>query len=617
MDGQGKCTAAGNSVSTYSGTSVICTSDDVLTPTKKDYIINTLMPGAQNWIQSALKVVPVSGNLIVGGTAKCGSQPGVGIPSADQSTGIANSDFHIYVTAVPMADPNSATVAWAMACRLDSNGRTVVGQVNWVPSRLTNAMTRSVVVEAEDINTGIHELSHALGFSAPFFNGKYLSADGSTYVTGGTTSGIDSALGKPVSKIVSPRVIAEAQAYFDCSSLDGVEIEDQGGSGTAGSHWEKRILYQEYMNGVGSNVKTFRSRLTLAYFEDTGHYQADYTAADSGMNWGAVKGCSFLQEKCDSATNKVSGEFCFDTNNANRYCTYDRLGIGMCDVASYTSALPAYMQYFFDSTLGAQVSVADYCPGVVPFSNTICIDPSTTETQAIYGQTFGSSSRCFDSNLIKSQYRLDSSGARCFAASCSSSGAILITIDGKTVQCPTDGSAGTADLSALGLSYRGQITCPKASVICTPQTPAPPTPPPTPMPPTPEPTPLPPGATYAPPPVTPMPPAPPSTLSANCADRAPCADGYELTIPACRQLAADLVDCFGTNCDTELRTWLSAKGFATQCADRRTFADECQEGALGAKDLCDLYESGVSDMRTGIAFSGFVALLLMIAMPLL
>ena len=34
----------------------------------------------------------------------------------------------------------------------------------------------------------------------------------------------------------------EGRAHFNCPTLGGVELENQGGSGTAGSHWEKRIL---------------------------------------------------------------------------------------------------------------------------------------------------------------------------------------------------------------------------------------------------------------------------------------------------------------------------------------------------------------------------------------
>ncbi len=33
----------------------------------------------------------------------------------------------------------------------------------------------------------------------------------------------------------------EGRGHFNCSTLEGVQLEDQGGSGTAGSHWEARI----------------------------------------------------------------------------------------------------------------------------------------------------------------------------------------------------------------------------------------------------------------------------------------------------------------------------------------------------------------------------------------
>ena len=34
----------------------------------------------------------------------------------------------------------------------------------------------------------------------------------------------------------------EARSHFGCDTLEGAEIEDQGGSGTADSHWEKRLF---------------------------------------------------------------------------------------------------------------------------------------------------------------------------------------------------------------------------------------------------------------------------------------------------------------------------------------------------------------------------------------
>lgn len=45
-----------------------------------------------------------------------------------------------------------------------------------------------------------------------------------------------------VDMMVTPRVAEEARMHFNCSELEGAELEDQGGEGTALTHWEKRIL---------------------------------------------------------------------------------------------------------------------------------------------------------------------------------------------------------------------------------------------------------------------------------------------------------------------------------------------------------------------------------------
>ena len=42
--------------------------------------------------------------------------------------------------------------------------------------------------------------------------------------------------------MVTPRVVAEVRRHFNCNQLEGAELEDQGGEGTALTHWEKRIL---------------------------------------------------------------------------------------------------------------------------------------------------------------------------------------------------------------------------------------------------------------------------------------------------------------------------------------------------------------------------------------
>jgi len=37
-------------------------------------------------------------------------------------------------------------------------------------------------------------------------------------------------------------VLTIAKAHYNCSSLLGIPLEDEGSSGSAGSHWEKTIV---------------------------------------------------------------------------------------------------------------------------------------------------------------------------------------------------------------------------------------------------------------------------------------------------------------------------------------------------------------------------------------
>lgn len=47
--------------------------------------------------------------------------------------------------------------------------------------------------------------------------------------------------------IVLPKVVEYARQYFDCPTLQGVELENEGSAATAGSHWERRILGDEVL----------------------------------------------------------------------------------------------------------------------------------------------------------------------------------------------------------------------------------------------------------------------------------------------------------------------------------------------------------------------------------
>ena len=55
-----------------------------------------------------------------------------------------------------------------------------------------------------------------------------------------------------------------ARKYFNCPTIEGVELENYGDDGTAGSHWEARILLGDYMNGVAYTEEVI-SEFSLAF----------------------------------------------------------------------------------------------------------------------------------------------------------------------------------------------------------------------------------------------------------------------------------------------------------------------------------------------------------------
>ena len=121
--------------------------------------------------------------------------------------------------------------------------------------------------------------------------------------------------------MVTPRVVEEVRRHFNCSTLEGAELEDQGGEGittlnyhsfvylllivlfvclfclgTALTHWEKRAFENEAMTGTHTQNPVY-SRITLALMEDTGWYKARMEMAQP-LNWGKNLGCAFAQRSC-------------------------------------------------------------------------------------------------------------------------------------------------------------------------------------------------------------------------------------------------------------------------------------------------------------------------------
>nr|CAH8853202.1 unnamed protein product [Trichobilharzia regenti] len=69
--------------------------------------------------------------------------------------------------------------------------------------------------------------------------------------------------------LVTETIIKEAKGHFQCQSVDGVDLENEGPPGSFGSHFEGRVYSNELM-AAASELEAFASKLTLAFFVDSG-----------------------------------------------------------------------------------------------------------------------------------------------------------------------------------------------------------------------------------------------------------------------------------------------------------------------------------------------------------
>ena len=287
-------------------------------------------------------------------------------------------------------------------------------------------------------NILLHEITHILAFHPEFFRLLNMNT---------TENGI--------SYIKSSGAVSKARQHFGCSSLTKIPLENQGGSGSAGSHWESRFMLGDYMIST-DHPDAAISDITLALFEDTGFYQVNYYSGGL-FKFGKNKGCSFSSTKCIINEKAAFDEFCDTSSEAK--CSSSRALKSSCYITRYNS-IPSEYQYFSDPQLGGYSST-NYCP--VPYESHS--DSNYYQRHCRYGtaseslEKTGESSFCFMSSIAES----GSVTTRpvCYEVSCdTSNNQIIITVGSAQVTCSADGTAN------IPSSLHGTIECPKYSELC-------------------------------------------------------------------------------------------------------------------------------------------------------
>ena len=300
----------------------------------------------------------------------------------------------------------------------------------------------------------------------------------------------------------TPAVLATGRKYFNCQSLKRVPLENQPTAecNIVGSHWEQRALHGELMasttTGLGADF--FISPMTLAAFEDSGWYAANYSMAvprvDPPISWGRGTGCDFLRRPClhqqppsgsdtlgaaisVDLTSSTSAPQHFCTAPAKRGCSLNRLSKAVCNINSYTADLPKWFQYFSSKAdIGGGLAEADFCPYMESYSNQYCPDPAGQPSTNYQGEVYGKTrSRCFESTLnqVISSRKASKPSTACYDHACfrvsgdSRSYLQIIARDkhghARAVTCSPADSGKTKTMTCF---TEGTITCPDVAAWC-------------------------------------------------------------------------------------------------------------------------------------------------------
>ena len=412
------------------------------------FIQQQVIPSAIKWYYNVLRVYNLAENWRLSQTT-CSSA--VNVPKEHQNPGLSNTDYVLYVYAVN--EPAKNYIAKGGFCALDGNSLTnpIAGTLGY------NAAFYVALTPEQEIMTARHEIAHALAFSPsmwPYFR----QPDGSLYSSYTITV---TERGHSVTLLTFPKTLARARTAFGCSTMQGIELENQGAVGTSGSHWEKRLMANDFMVGT-LIIDMLYSDVTLALFEDSGWYTVNYDYT-TPTTWGHEKGCDFVNLNCVSGGVTKFSEWCTaaDDNNA---CSSTNTIKASCNYATYGTALTSFYQYFANPNNGGQDSFTDYCPYAVPFSDGDCKGrgyAATWFSAASFGEKICDTCMCFTGTTVRVGRSVSGTvRALCYDVACSDTVA-TITLGSTSIACPAAGG----QLTNIP-DFTGYLNCPPYSELC-------------------------------------------------------------------------------------------------------------------------------------------------------
>ncbi|KAF7258263.1 hypothetical protein EG68_04664 [Paragonimus skrjabini miyazakii] len=456
---------------------------------------------------------------------------GVRIRTGTAGRGLSNTDFMLIVDADADDQCRDGFLGFAAICQVDNSLNRQVAKVyclGFIPILgYVNLCSRAIVSDSGlnelAYSTFVHEIAHSLGFSPTMYallrdengeprtkrnpttqlpalgydsNGLFIPDKTTLDTVDRTWKSAKGTFMRRIKVLKTPMLLMTAREHFNCPTLDGVDLENQGGDATAGAHFEKRLVMNELMSGSILR-RSVVSKLTLAFFYDSGWYDVDMSQAEP-LTWGRNLGCDFVLKSCyeymeiQKLRKTTISPWC-NKITLSTQCLSDENSFGFCDLKNLGRSLGPQNQYFNElenvpddqiSKYGGVNELADYCPKQISVRET-AYTPSTTcshaTNQAFFGeavngelQYYGPDSVCVDHNSSKAWSSAHCSEvstflairATCHRRICSSTEGLVLIFADNYFQCPLYGGSIRIDTVNNYYYLTGNATCPACSNVC-------------------------------------------------------------------------------------------------------------------------------------------------------
>ena len=393
------------------------------------------------------------GNELFAAARECSGQR---VGDCEEVTGGdgALADFVLIVTASESGancDANSGgeSAQGGYCITDDATGRPIAGFINFCPGTISLAMEEM----GRQVDLAVHEMLHAIVFEPSLFDQFQHASDAYRSVDAPVLEYVDGATGEVTSKVLrTPAVRAFVRDHFGCSSLEGAELENEGGEGTRWSHWEESLFLEEIMTGLQSpSERSVLSNLTLALLEDSGWYVPNYALASKPLAFGKGAGCAWVRDKCRGAMG-ASEWYCEEPGRVS--CTHSRHALGRCEVNP----------------------LANGCGIAKGYSNYACADVGK-DVEHTPMQSFGASSVCVrgederawvredqefvDDRVMTVQTTFPSASSGCFRMECDDGEVPYVKFGERRVACEP---GAMIDLKDFGFKEGVFGPCPDRSV---------------------------------------------------------------------------------------------------------------------------------------------------------